>query len=566
MKSAAVAFLAAALVVAFFASGAHAQYDCVITEDWKIPTGIYPINELYINGPSFGIWRDKYEHVEYMWLHHNTSIDFYDLTSSAGRGPDGNPTLAFTIPSGSTCSQARTFAYGDQFITTHGDVPFCTCKWSDENRCPHRVGLSIPGQPDQQLVLGINSVLNVDRISPDVTAMGGLAYDASANPSFSCETIINPQDVAGKYCIVDRGGCLFQTKYENCRAAGAVGTIIVNRNEGVLVLPVFQVDEGDVLVMVGLSDGQILKDNIDTATITIGRGTGPPQPTAGYSEPDAMGSVVPWTGENIVTGAPFFLVDDIVIDYKRQLMYGITVDGNNPSEVMVLDLGDGPDESGMYPALGVFPQGADGTYWDIAYQDPAVYLIETSWVQDIVYIYNATADPASPELLTTFAYDESWCPGSRAATLTGVEVHPSGQYIYVLPGGRDPAGTCPNDDYLVQIYDFSDPANPFMAGTFAVNDMDERTSFVAVNGLKWAWGPDNIAALPMASSGLVFYDFTDPLNPVKIAENYDPTVAVDDFTKGMYDTQYGDNGYWIAYERDGIDGVHGIWHALKLEC
>ena len=117
-----------------------------------------------------------------MWLHHNTSIDFYDLTSSAGRGPDGNPTLAFTIPSGSTCSQARTFAFGDQFITTHGDVPFCTCKWSDENRCPHRVGLSIPGQPDQQLVLGINSVLNVDRISPDVTAMGGLAYD--------CKTIL----------------------------------------------------------------------------------------------------------------------------------------------------------------------------------------------------------------------------------------------------------------------------------------------------------------------------------------------------------------------------------------
>ena len=47
MKSAAVAFLAAALVVAFFASGAHAQYDCVITEDWKIPTGIYPIKYVW---------------------------------------------------------------------------------------------------------------------------------------------------------------------------------------------------------------------------------------------------------------------------------------------------------------------------------------------------------------------------------------------------------------------------------------------------------------------------------------------------------------------------------------
>ena len=73
-------------------------------------------------------------------------------------------------------------------------------------------------------------------------------------------------------------------------------------------------------------------------------------------------------------------------------------------------------------------------------------------------------------------------------------------------------------------------------------------------------------ALPMASSGLVFYDFSDPFAPAKIAPTYDPTVAQDDFTKGMYDTKYADNGYWIAYERDGIDGVHGIWHALQLVC
>ena len=110
-----------------------------------------------------------------MWIHHNTSIDFYDLTAAAGSGTD--PDIAFSIPSGSSCSQATTFTWGDIFITYHGDVPFCTCKWSDENRCPHKVGVDIPGQDPIQLELGINSVLNVDRISPDVTAMGGLAVD-----------------------------------------------------------------------------------------------------------------------------------------------------------------------------------------------------------------------------------------------------------------------------------------------------------------------------------------------------------------------------------------------------
>ena len=126
--------------------------------------------------------------------------------------------------------------------------------------------------------------------------------------------------------------------------------------------------------------------------------------------------------------------------------------------------------------------------------------------------------------------------------------------------------TCPDDAYLIQIYDVSDPANPTMAGTFPITDMDETASFVQVNGLKWAWGPEYKAAMPAASSGLFFYDFTDPLAPVKIAEVYDPTVAQNDFTKGMYDTKYADNGYWITYERDGIDGVHGIWHALRLVC
>jgi len=145
MKGSVLALIATAFIVAMCATAVNAQsFPCTTVEDWKIPTGIYSVNELYINGPSFGVWRDKYEHVEYMWIHHNTSIDFYDLTAAAGAGTD--PDIAFSIPSGSSCSQATTFTWGDIFITYHGDVPFCTCKWSDENRCPHKVGVDIPNE------------------------------------------------------------------------------------------------------------------------------------------------------------------------------------------------------------------------------------------------------------------------------------------------------------------------------------------------------------------------------------------------------------------------------------
>lgn len=99
-----------------------------------------------------------------------------------------------------------------------------------------------------------------------------------------------------------------------------------------------------------------------------------------------------------------------------------------------------------------------------------------------------------------------------------------------------------------------------------MTEVDVGAGFVQVNGLKWAWGPNDIGALSMASSGLAFYDFSDPINPVPYTPVYRPNVNVDDFTKGIYATVYGDNGYWIAYERDGIDGVHGIWHALRIVC
>ena len=35
----------------------------------------------------------------------------------------------------------------------------------------------------------------------------------------------------GKWCVVYRGACFFQTKWEMCHAAGAIGTILVTLDD-----------------------------------------------------------------------------------------------------------------------------------------------------------------------------------------------------------------------------------------------------------------------------------------------------------------------------------------------
>ena len=53
------------VAVAMIAVGMVSAQKCEVVEDWKIPTGVYRVSDLYINGPSFGIWTDTYEHKEY---------------------------------------------------------------------------------------------------------------------------------------------------------------------------------------------------------------------------------------------------------------------------------------------------------------------------------------------------------------------------------------------------------------------------------------------------------------------------------------------------------------------
>ncbi len=66
---------------------------------------------------------------------------------------------------------------------------------------------------------------------------GELAFSFDGDPQtpeFNCFEVVNPEDIAGKVAVVQRGGCLFRDKTLNAQAAGAIAVIICNFEDGVI--------------------------------------------------------------------------------------------------------------------------------------------------------------------------------------------------------------------------------------------------------------------------------------------------------------------------------------------
>jgi hypothetical protein len=59
-----------------------------------------------------------------------------------------------------------------------------------------------------------------------------LVDDASANPTFGCQPLVNGGEVSGKIAVIDRGDCFFVDKVRHAQDAGARGVIIVHNESG----------------------------------------------------------------------------------------------------------------------------------------------------------------------------------------------------------------------------------------------------------------------------------------------------------------------------------------------
>ena len=572
--------LAASVLIIAGAAGVYGQGladggDCramgmpyEVVEGWFIDEGEYEVKAT--SAVSMGtMWQGA---TEYFWIHHRVNIDFYDVTDKSSFDAGGNPTKAYSIYSGSSCATGYSFRIGDDIFTMHGDSPFCTCNWRPEAPCPSRLSITING--DEQLVpLGVNSNVNVDSVSPTVTGNAVVAIADGSDgspPNWGCTKLINPDEIAGNYCITDRGGCFFQWKYDFCMEAGAIATIVVNRDASVITMGVTDIEPNTVLIMIGKPDGQIIKDAIlagDSLALSSGKAVGPPAPLPLYSQPDGLGVVNAYTGKRDITSSPFILADGALYDARNKVLIALAVDGNvNPEINLVMNASSVVD--GTYPVIGSFPSTADGSQLQLFYQDDGdrVLLVEAVAWTGLSYLYDITGDLlTNPKLLSTVNYTV-WCPESGYG-FGGVEVHPSGNYMYLTMGIRD--AICPDydgdgdtGDYVTEIIDISTPEMPFRAGDFQLDEVEFGA--LTRNGNYWTFGPNMITAIPMTSSGLTFYDFSDPLNPIPIAPTYDPAENTGDFTKGVFRSIYGNDGFWYVYEKDGADGVHGLFYQIKL--
>ncbi|MCB0508607.1 MAG: M36 family metallopeptidase, partial [Bacteroidetes bacterium] len=110
--------------------------------------------------------------------------------------------------------------------------------------------------------------------SYNVTASVAIAASSSTPSSYACSTITNPSDINGKIALIDRGDCDFSKKVYNAQLAGAVGVIIINRQSAGDSL--IGMSGGDNALSVTIpalfvtwADGQKLKNNVATATVTM---------------------------------------------------------------------------------------------------------------------------------------------------------------------------------------------------------------------------------------------------------------------------------------------------------
>lgn len=540
-------------------------------EGWKINPGQY---ELYMTHPDFGTIWDPWTHTEYMWLHSGRDIDFYDLTDKTTFDPTGNPTLAFTVPSGTSCIVGQTFVIGDNFFTYHGNEPECTCVWTPNAPCPSRLSFTADGV-ERLIKIGANSITSVDNVTPDLIGKVGQALDGTDKPTEACYELINPEEVAGKYCLTDRGGCYFQTKYDMCKNAGAIGTLVTNRDSSTITMSVRDVTPGDILIMIGKPDGLDIRAALDSGkdvTLAAGKGVGPPAPLPEYSAPDPMGVMNWYTGKRDITSSPFILADHMEVDYKRKLLYAFAIDGNEPETHMVMNYTT--SENGQFPVVGVFTTG-DGTIYDgsrryIFYQGDNTLMAESAgWISKVQF-YDIN-DPINPVLLSSVDVPEA-CSAEEGAVLgfDGIQVHPEGRYVYFIDTKDDACSEVDGfrsalfnsvDTTEVQVWDLINPRFPRMVNKFFIEEVEPDA--LVLNGSHWEFGPNNLVGISMTSAGFILYDFTDPVNPVPASEVYDPAENTQDFTKGVFDSVYGDDGFWYVYEKDGVDGIHGEWHQLK---
>ncbi|MEZ5054690.1 MAG: M36 family metallopeptidase [Chitinophagales bacterium] len=110
--------------------------------------------------------------------------------------------------------------------------------------------------------------------SYNVTGPVAEAFSSTSPFSYVCGPVNNPSNIAGKIALIDRGDCQFSEKVYNAQQAGAIGVIIINRQSaGDSLIGMAAGNNANLVTIPAVSvtwaDGQKLRNNLSTATVTL---------------------------------------------------------------------------------------------------------------------------------------------------------------------------------------------------------------------------------------------------------------------------------------------------------
>jgi len=496
---------------------------------------------------SWGINYEGIYNKERLWVKENLKYDFYDVSSAT---VGSNLVATNPFPTRTTgCKNTGTFLLdGNKFMSIHGNDQYCTCTWSASNPCPHKLqisGTDISYAGKYQFFT--NTVLPVDRVDPDVDATYGMAQ-----PFEACETITNPEEIAGKWCVVYRGACFFQTKWEMCHAAGAVGTILVTLDDSTGAGWAMWV-ESISTPMVGISNSLGTQMNATwfsgkrDVRLRLGKGTGVDEPDPAYSSPEPLVTINYYTGEATEDAASHFTtVQDLIYNSKTDMAHFVGVNGVG-ADIQVYDMDQSPPNY-----MGEYTVGIDG-YYGFIYNEPnsgkpAVIMYALDAWDGRVSFFDMT-DELNPAAYGSIEYQ----PCDDSDSVGDIVLHPSNRFIYLIPIINQ--GSC---NYNIRLYDISSLPTATKIADIHIPEVDQGADIYSMN-----FGTNNIAAISLSSAGVSWYDFSDPTNPSPVA-HLDISEIENTYTQGVRGTRQSpsDPNVWII--QDETEFWHNF-HAVRLK-
>jgi len=194
-------------------------------------------------------------------------------TTRNWKGGSGCDLLEAVYYYGSPCGTDELSCF---FASNHTTYPSQTYQFMSETGHGNLTaglafGVAESGSQNSDYFYTTNSLLKQSGIASEMedVDLDTVYYQAIAGTTQydyeGCKELVNPEEVAGKLCIVVRGGCTFSLKTLNCQAAGAVGTIVVNSKVGQCAISMRESHAGELIltpsVMISLASGELIQEN-----------------------------------------------------------------------------------------------------------------------------------------------------------------------------------------------------------------------------------------------------------------------------------------------------------------